>query len=78
MSSHNPTQTTADSAALVPEYEPAEIVGNRFGWKRSTTWELIRLGKIKSISLKTRAGNIRGRRLVNVASVRGYLESLAQ
>ena len=70
---------TVPSAAAAPtfEFEGPEAIARRFGVGRSLVFGLIRDGKIKSISLKTRAGNVRGRRLVNIQSVRDYLDSLA-
>ncbi len=44
------------------------------GWSigRTTAYDLIRQGKIRSITLR-REGNLRGKRLVEVASVRQLL-----
>ena len=73
-----PAQIRPHSPALcAPEFEGPEAIARRFGIGRSTVFGLIQLGRIKSVSLKTRAGNVRGRRLVNVQSVRDYLNALA-
>ncbi len=47
-----------------------------FGIGRSSLYELIGEGKIRSASIKKR-GNIRGVRLISVASLEAFLESFA-
>lgn len=46
----------------------------RFGIKRSLGYALLADGVIKGVSLR-RPGQVRGKRLFNVASVRAYLAS---
>ena len=46
-----------------------------FGITRATAYQLANAGRIRTVSLRQR-GQARGVRLVNVASVRAYLEDL--
>ena len=70
-------QVHADNASTGPEYEGPEGIARRFSIGRSTVFELLRAGKIKSVSLKTHPGNVRGRRLCSVASAREFFATLA-
>jgi hypothetical protein len=47
----------------------------RFGLSRSTGYNLIEQGKIRSVNLRIK-GKLTGRRLIDVQSVRDYLNSL--
>lgn len=47
-----------------------------FGIKRSTLWTLMNSGDIRSVSLRKRH-QVRGTRLINVQSVRDFIESQA-
>lgn len=58
------------------EWERVPGIIRRFQLKRTKIYELINLQLIKSANVHRR-GNIRGIRLVSVASVRSYLEGLA-
>lgn len=64
------------SASPVNDAEFVDCPGlhARFGIKRSLAYTLLADGAIKSVSLRRR-GQARGKRLFDVASVRGYLRS---
>jgi hypothetical protein len=47
----------------------------RFGLSRSTGYNLIEQGKIRSVNLRVK-GKLTGRRLIDVQSLRDYLNSL--
>jgi hypothetical protein len=56
------------------EFVDAPGLQNRFGIKRSLAYALLADGAIKGVSLRRR-GQIRGKRLFDVASVRAFLRS---
>ena len=60
-----------------PEWLRIDDVVRLYNIGRSSLYELISEGKIKSASIKKR-GNIRGIRLISVASIEAFLESLAE
>jgi hypothetical protein len=62
---------------LTPEFCRMSDLRVLFGITRSMAYLLIDEGKIKSVSLR-RPGNVKGVRLVHVASVREYLNSLLE
>ena len=62
---------------LTPEFCRMSDLRPMFGITRSMAYLLINEGKIKSVSLR-RLGNLKGVRLVHVASVREYLNSLLE
>ena len=69
--------TTAPIAAtwgVDPEFIDLPGLQRVFGIKRSLAYVLISEGAIKSVSLRRR-GYLRGKRLVDVASVRDFLNS---
>ena len=71
------TETTVEpiAAATVQDAEFLDCVGVRekFGIKRSLLYELaLKDRKIKSVSLRRR-GQVRGKRLFDVASIRKFL-----
>jgi len=75
-----PVSTEAPKAAEKPDAEFVSLPGPGkrcpiSGLSRSTLYQLASLGKIRMISLR-RKGNLRGRRLVVVESVRQYLRTL--
>lgn len=69
-----PTNTCTE---IEPEYFRVEEVKPRFGFSRSTLYELIRDGKIKFRVLR-KSGNVRGVRLVSAESLRKFIESLPE
>lgn len=62
---------------LTPEFCRMSDLRVLFGITRSMAYLLINEGKIRSVSLR-RLGNLKGVRLVYVASVREYLNSLLE
>jgi len=71
------TFTAAPIAALSgvdPEFIDIPGLQSRFGIKRSLAYLLIEDGAIRSVSLRRR-GTQRGKRLIDVASVRHFLNS---
>ncbi len=73
-------QTTAPvgvaqaSATQDPEFLDAVGLEARFGIKRSLAYVLLGDGEIKGVSLR-RHGQLRGKRLFDVSSVRAFLNS---
>jgi hypothetical protein len=57
-----------------PEFLDAAGLQTRFGIKRSLAYTLLGDGAIKGVSLRRR-GQLRGKRLFDVASVRAFLRS---
>lgn len=49
----------------------------RFGIGRSTLYEILKSGRLKSCVVKTHKWNVKGSRLVYLPSVREYFEKLA-
>jgi hypothetical protein len=68
------TQPVAASWGVDPEFVDLRGLEARFGIRRSAAYGLINDGSIKSICLRRR-GLIKGKRLVEVASVREFLKS---
>ena len=66
--------TPAYVAGQDPEFVDAPGLQFRFGIKRSLAYVLLDAGLIRGASLR-RKGQLRGKRLFNVASVRDYLNS---
>ncbi len=66
--------TPAHVAGQDPEFLDARGVEARFSIRRSLLYELHNGGHIKSVSLR-RKGQVRGKRLFDVASVRSFLRS---
>jgi|ERR1017187_3940966 hypothetical protein len=62
---------------LTPEFCRMSDLQALFGIKRGLAYLLVNEGKIKTVSLR-RLGNVKGVRLVHVASVREYLNSLLE
>lgn len=56
-----------------PEFTDFKGLRRIFGIPRSTAYELMAEGEIRGVSLR-RKGNVKGRRLVDCASVRAYFE----
>jgi hypothetical protein len=65
----------AASPANDAEFVDCPGLQARFGIKRSLAYALLADGAIRGVSLRRR-GQIRGKRLFDVASVRAYLASL--
>jgi hypothetical protein len=68
------TQPVAASWGVDPEFVDLRGLEARFAIRRSSAYTLISEGAIRSIVLRRR-GQIKGRRLVDVASVRIFLAS---
>lgn len=72
----SPAETTiapvAASPAIDAEFVDAPGLQARFGIKRSLAYTLMGEGAIKGVSLRRR-GQLKGKRLFEVASVRAYL-----
>ena len=56
------------------EWAKVHVAAKRFSISRSGLYELMSAGKIKTRCLR-KAGNTRGLRLINVESLRSYIES---
>lgn len=56
------------------EWARVNVAAKRFSISRSSLYELLSAGKIKSRCLR-KEGNSRGSRLINVESLRCYIES---
>jgi len=69
-----PVTVAHANGAQDPEFLDAAGLQARFGIKRSLAYVLLGDGAIKGVSLR-RHGHARGKRLFDVASVRGYLAS---
>jgi hypothetical protein len=73
-----PRYTTAPVRAAIvtdPEFIEVPAMKPMFAIGRTATFELIRSRKIRSVNLR-REGKTKGRRLIEVASVREYLARL--
>jgi hypothetical protein len=68
------TAPVAASWGVDPEFVDFSGLQSRFGIKRSLAYLLIADGAIKSVSLRRR-GTVKGKRLIDVASVRDFLNS---
>jgi hypothetical protein len=68
------TQPVAASWGVDPEFVDLPGLQARFGIRRSMAYLLIADGAIKSVSLR-RGGALKGKRLIDVASVRSFLKS---
>jgi hypothetical protein len=68
------TQPVAASWGVDPEFVDLPGLQARFGIRRSLAYLLIEEGSIKSVSLRRR-GALKGKRLIEVASVRDFLNS---
>jgi hypothetical protein len=55
------------------EWANAEQVFDQFGFSKGTLNKLADLGRIKSVSIKTKAGARKGVRLFSIASIRELL-----
>jgi hypothetical protein len=66
------TQPVAATWGIDPEWIDLLGLQARFGIKRSNAYALISEGAIRSVVLR-RKGTIKGRRLIDVASVREFL-----
>ncbi|MBB5033120.1 helix-turn-helix domain-containing protein [Prosthecobacter vanneervenii] len=62
--------------ASLPEFGDHRTCRALFNLPRSTLYNLVSEGKIRSVSLRKR-GNKRGRRLFDCSSIREYLRSLS-
>jgi hypothetical protein len=65
------------STSVDPEFIDVPTMKPLFAIGRTRTFELIRNGDIRSVNLRKK-GNVKGRRLIEVASVRRYLNSLME
>jgi hypothetical protein len=68
------TAPVEPSTAVDPEFVDLPGLQARFNIKRSLAYLLIADGAIKSVSLRRR-GALKGKRLIDVASVREFLRS---
>jgi hypothetical protein len=70
-------QVNGEQSAVLAEFGRWQDVQRLFGIKRGTLYNLIAEGKVKSVVLR-RKGNVHGCRIIHLASVSGYLNSLMQ
>jgi hypothetical protein len=68
------SEVTASASQLDPEFCDFRGLDRLFGIKRSLGYQLLAEGLIESVSLRRR-GQIRGKRLFKVDSVRAFLRS---
>jgi hypothetical protein len=66
------SEATARASQLDPEFVDLEGLKSGWGIKRSLAYTLLAQGLIKGVSLRRR-GQTRGKRLIQVDSVRSYL-----
>jgi hypothetical protein len=66
----------AISDGASPEFVDVEGLRQRFGIRRSLAYALLKDGVIRGVSLRRR-GQVRGKRLFDVQSVREYLKACA-
>jgi hypothetical protein len=66
------TAPVESSTGVDPEFVDLRGLEARFGIRRSSAYTLISEGAIRSVSLRRR-GQIKGKRLIDVASVRNFL-----
>ena len=69
-----PATVAQANAIQDPEFLDASGLQSRFGIKRSLAYALLADGAIRGVSLRRR-GQLRGKRLFDVASVRAFLRS---
>ena len=69
------TEPVAFKSGRDAEWLSVAAVSSRFSLSKSTVYELIQAREIKSVSLR-RTGKQKGKRLVNVDSVRAYFDRL--
>src|SRR5713101_5117888 len=74
MNANFTTQPVAATWGVDPEFVDLRGLEARFGIRRSSAYMLISQNLIRSVVLR-RKGTIKGRRLVDVASVRNFLAS---
>jgi hypothetical protein len=67
------TEPIMAGTGLDPEFVDVEGLRERFGIKRSLAYQLLNDGAIRGVSLRRR-GQVRGKRLFDVASVREFLK----
>jgi hypothetical protein len=72
MSTQLTTEPITAASVHDPEFVDVQGLRERFGIKRSLGYELLKDGKIRGVSLR-RKGQVRGKRLFDVASVRDFL-----
>jgi hypothetical protein len=72
-----PVKLTSPGNAPLPEFGRWQDVQRLFGIKRGTLYNLINEGKVKSVLLR-RKGNIHGCRLIHLASLSQYLNTLLE
>jgi hypothetical protein len=70
----NKTAPATGLPVFDPEYADVPTVYHGWGIKRSLLYQLIKEGRIQSVSLRRGEGKI-GKRLINVASLRAFLKS---
>lgn len=68
-------QANGEQPAALPEFGRWRDVERLFGIKRGTLYNLIAEGRVKSVILR-RKGNVHGCRIIHLASVSAYLNSL--
>lgn len=69
------TAAVVAASNATPEFLDHYGVRAVFGIPRSTAYQLLDLGLIKSVSMR-KVGGIRGKRLFDAESIRGYLRGL--
>jgi len=65
------------SAGPDPEFCDVKDLKTRFGIKRSLAYQLLKDNAIRGVSLRRR-GQVRGKRLFDVESVRAFLKGQSQ
>jgi len=67
---------TSEAANSLPEFTDHQGVKRHFGFSRSYAYWLASEGKIRSVSIR-KPGALKGRRLFDCASIRNFLNTLA-
>ena len=65
----------AESKLDAAEWGNADQIFEQFGLSRGTLYKLADAGRIKSVSIKTKAGSRKGVRLFSIESIRELLVS---
>lgn len=75
-SKHRPGQK-ADTTIKPVKWFRVEAAVRTYGISRSTIYELLKQGRVKSASLR-KPGNISGSRLISAESLDAYIESMIE
>ena len=69
---------TSRLAVLQPEYATVKSVASVFGLSRTEPWRLMDAGQIRLIHYKSNPDSAKGVRLIELSSLRAYIETFAK